>query len=141
MSEKKPAPKKDIAIAYSSLRMDKGEKLPLAKDKIRTLSAKKPYAWFFDIICSANQIPEASRSIAAIYGYTGNYAPQVPDDKVVLGITTKENERPARTLMNRLSNSYPGELLGNLGLETGRKFLWIAGAPQHKVEEVQDESN
>jgi hypothetical protein len=39
-AKKKPA----IAIAYSSLRMDKGEKLALARDKIRTLSAKKPAA-------------------------------------------------------------------------------------------------
>jgi hypothetical protein len=42
--------------------------------------------------------------------------------------------------MNRLSNKYAGELLGGLGLDTGRRLLWIAGTPQHKVEEVQDES-
>lgn len=139
MTEAKKKP--DIAIAYSSLRLDKGEKLTLARDKIRTLSAKKPYAWFFDIICTPNQIDEARRCIAAIYSYTGKYAPQVPDDKVILGVTVKENERPARTLMNRLSNKYAGEMLGNMGLDTGRRLLWIAGEPQHKVEETpSDES-
>lgn len=137
--------KKPVSIAYSTLNMKQGKKTEEGIESVKTISAKKPYGWFFDIICNPNQIENARTAAAAIYGEITAVNLEMPQDKIIVGITVNEKMLPAQTIMYRLSQQAAQEdlLLGMHKLfDDRRMFLWIGGQPQHPPfeEESTDET-
>ena len=142
MSEEKQPEKKNISVAYGALDMRSGDKITRGIAQVRKISEQKPYAWFFDIICTPNQIENARTNVAAIYGEITEKNETMPLDKIVVGITVSENLLPAKTIMQRLSEGVKADEDLTLGMskyfEEKRLFLWIGGQNQHPV--YEDES-
>jgi hypothetical protein len=142
MSEEETKP--PVNIAYGALYMKKGEPIDRAYTQIKNVSKKQPYAWFFDIICTPNQIEAARTNAADLYARIADANLDMPEDKMIVGITVSEKLRPAMTVMQRLSQQVAGEdlLLGmQKYFDDRRMFLWIGGQPQHQpYEEAGDEA-
>lgn len=143
--EQKPAEEqKPVNIAYSTLNMKQGKKAQEGIESVRTISAKKPYAWFFDVICNPNQIENARTAAAAIYGEISEVCADMPLERIIVGITVNTKKLPAQTVMYRLNQQVHREdlLLGmHEEFENKRMFLWLGGQPQHPPFEDESEED
>lgn len=126
-----PDKKNDTNVAYGTLYMDGGEKLDKAEEQITKISLKKPFMWFFDIICTPNQIPTAKEHAVKLSYQIEDLNPDMKPVAIVVGVTTKDGERPAQTLLQRISQQYKGNKLQGMKLDDGRHFIWVGGEPRN----------
>jgi len=130
--------KASVGVAYGLLRMKTGEKIEVAEDQIQRLSKKELQAWFFDIICTPNQIPTAKVVAEDVLTLILKYCPDLKASRICVGVTTSNEQRPAHAFMRRATAKQRDEdLFIGYGLESGRRFLWIGGEPV--VEDEDDE--
>lgn len=123
----KPLNKDDTPVGYGSLYMNNGEKFAKAEPQIRNVSSNDPFMWFFDIICTQNQIPAANDMALEVTALIRECCPKMKDLAIVIGVTTKDTEWPARLLMERIARKYSGNKLEGMELSSGKRFLWVGG--------------
>lgn len=120
----------ETPVAYGSLYMDAGEKREKAEHQIRGISTKKPFMWFFDIVCTPNQLPAANNMATDLTSLIKELNPKIKDVAIVVGVTTKDKVRPAQIIMRRIASRWQGDKLEGLELKSGRRFLWVGGQPR-----------
>lgn len=123
--------KRDTAVAYGTVYMDAGEKLDAALEQVDTLSLKKPFMFFFDIVCTPNQLDTAKENAVAISAEIRGMNNGIQEQAIVVGITTKDKERPAQTLLQRIASQYEGNKLEGMKLDDGRHFIYVGGDPKN----------
>lgn len=120
--------KNDTSVGYGSMYMDSGEKYESAEHLVREVSEKsKPFMFFFDIICTPNQVPAAQEMAVKISHLIEDTNPDMKMGACVVGITTKDKERTAQTLLQRIASQYKGDKLQGLKLDDGRHFIYVDG--------------
>jgi hypothetical protein len=100
-----PEPK--TGIAYGSLYYDRGERIGKAEEQIHQVSKQKPIGWFFDIICTKNQVPQMEGMRMQVLGLVRRNNPDMPDDNIFISWNVKKivrgvEYRPAQKQMIQL---------------------------------------
>lgn len=119
--------KHEAGAAYGSLYMNQGEKLQKAKVQIIRVSEQKPLVWFFDIVCTPNQMPNAQSEAAFITGYIKGINGDIAEDNIVVGVTTDGMDRPAWNMMQQLIKGRTGPTDNVLEVKTGKRYTYIGG--------------
>lgn len=114
------------AAAYGSLYMDAGEKMDKAEIQIREVSAMKtPAMWFFDIVCTPNQIPTGRKNALQVWDWIREACPDLKGSRIVVGLTTKDNDRPAQAILMAIQDKQPtSKILEELKLND-RRMVWV----------------
>lgn len=119
--------KRDTSVAYGTMYMDSGEKLDSALEQVDTLSKKAPFMFFFDIICTPNQLDTAKQNALDITAEIRGMNNGIQEAAIVVGVTTKDKERTAQTLLQRIASQYKGDKLAGMKLNDGRHFIFVGG--------------
>jgi hypothetical protein len=115
------------AAAYGALYMNNGEKINEAKDNIAELSKQKPDLWFFDIICTPNQMPAGKEWAPFLTGYMQGLNADMPKENIIIGVTTDAMDRPAFNLLRQFQAGMTGAFPQSIARKEGRRYVYIAG--------------
>lgn len=117
----------EAGAAYGSLYMNQGEKIGKAKEQIIKVSEQQPVVWFFDIVCTANQMPAAKEWATYLTGYIKGANEAMPEENIVIGVTTKDDDRPAWHMLGQLTAGLNGPMTEVAELKTGRRYMYVGG--------------
>ena len=120
-------------VAYGTLDMQHGSKWPEAEAQIRGITAQHGdvMMWLFDFVCTPNQIDTAQEYVQHAYTLIEELCPDLNPNRIVLGIATKDVERPAkRVMMGIAARLSPEAILSTIDFSTERTFLWVGGKLQ-----------
>lgn len=97
---------KTQGIAYGSLYYDRGERLQKAVEQIVNVSKDKPVGWFFDVLCTKNQLPAVLEMLPKVVECIKHNNPDMGDDNIFVRYSAVKKHghhvRPAQDLVLRL---------------------------------------
>lgn len=85
---------KHVMVAVGSVYIDRGETLEKALDQVRRMSAEKPVAYMFDVLCQPDQIQQGTACLAAVAELISELNPDIPPERKTFGLTTDDRFRP-----------------------------------------------
>lgn len=92
-------------VTLHSLYMDRGETLDYALESVKRMSLQQPSEYFYDILCTPDQIELAGKYLTIITKEIKKLNPQLIDETMFFGVTTNEDIRPAAmTLAMRMKD-------------------------------------
>lgn len=120
-------------IAYGTINMTTGKKWGDAELQIRTITAQhgNVLMWFFDFVCTPNQMPTAQNYVTDAINLIVELCPDIRINRVVVGVCTKDADRPAKQVMMGIAAQMnQEEILRSIDLQSERIHLWVGGRLQ-----------
>ncbi len=128
-----PTTEQTGGVAYGMLDMRRGKLWPNADRQIRVITKQHGdvMMWMFDFLCTPNQMPRAQEYAQKAQSLIEEICPDLKPSRIVIGIATKDEERPAKQVMMGIAarlNS--ADIMSTIDFSTERTFLWVGGKLQ-----------
>lgn len=128
-----PTTNKTGGVAYGTINMKVGKKWPSAEAQIRQITAQHGdvMMWLFDFLCTPNQMDTAQEYAQKAYSLIEELCPDLKSTRIVIGIATKDEERPAKQVMMGIAAKLSApDILSTIDFSTERTYLWVGGQLQ-----------
>lgn len=120
-------------VAYGTLDMKRGKLWPVAEAQIRRITEQHGdvMMWMFDFLCTPNQMPRAQEYAQKAQTLIEELCPDLKSSRIVIGIATKDEERPAKKVMMGIAARLDSaSIMSTIDFSNERTFLWVGGKLQ-----------